>query len=154
LEIIETGDEHAVTPLPKAPPAISGVVNFRGNVIPVIDTRMKFDLVPYTNQDKFVVMILNLKINNDNHMVGAKADKVVDVIEIEEHEIRSVPDVGQGYNSDYIRGVIHRNNKFIMLLNLETALSSDEIVQLKSDLSDSEESDIPAAATEDMVVDN
>ena len=154
LEIIETGEEHTITPLPKAPPAISGVVNFRGNVIPVVDTRMKFDLLPYAEQDKFVVMILNLNINNGYHMVGAKADKVVDVIEIAEKEIRPVPEVGQGYNSDYIRGVIHRDNQFIMLLNLEMALNSDEIVHLKSDITDSEEPDVPATAEEDIEVES
>lgn len=134
LEIIETGEEHTITHLPKAPPTISGVVNFRGNVIPVVDTRLKFDLPAYTANDKFVVMILNLKINNTDQFVGAMADKVVDVIEIAENDIKEVPKVGQGYDAEFIKGVINRDNRFIMLLNLEAAMGTDEIVSLRESI--------------------
>jgi len=136
LEIIETGDEHAITVLPKASEAIAGVVNFRGNVIPVIDTRMKFDMSPYCSTDKFVVVVLHLLINNNEHIVGAKVDKVVDVLEIADDEIRPVPEVAQGYNSDFIQGVIHRDKTFIMLLNLEAAIGTDEIIALKEEHAD------------------
>jgi len=132
LEIIETGDEHTITYLPKASKSIAGVVNFRGNVIPVVDTRMKFDMRPYEDNDKFVVIVLNLTINNSEHFIGAKADKVVDVLEISDNEIKNVPEVGQGYNSDFIKGVIHRDNKFLMLLNLEAAMGTEEIISLKN----------------------
>ena len=130
LEIIETGEEHAISHLPKAPKSISGVVNFRGNVIPVIDTRIKFDLQSFKDKEKFVVIVLNLIINDREHMVGAMADKVVDVIEIDQTEIKPVPEVGEGYNSEFIHGVVHRDNKFIMLLNLEEAISTEAIAKL------------------------
>ncbi len=139
LEIIEIGEEHAITHLPKAPEAISGVVNYRGNVIPVVDTRLKFDLESYLPEEKYVIMILNLKFNNKEHYVGAMADKVIDVIEVSEAEIKPVPDVGQGYNSKFIRGVIYRNNSFVMLLNLEAAMSTDEIISLTDDTSEAAE---------------
>ena len=131
LEIIETGEEHTITHLPKAPPSISGVVNFRGNVIPVVNARLKFDLDDYENEEKFVVIVLNLELNNHEHVVGAQSDKVVDVIEISQSEIKPVPEVGQGYNSEYLNGIVHRNGKFIMLLNLEEAIGSDDIIKLK-----------------------
>jgi len=131
LEIIETDDEHTITYLPKASESIAGVVNFRGNVIPVLDTRMKFDMRPYEEDDKFVVIVLNLNINNSEHFVGAKADKVIDVLEITEDEIKPVPEVGQGYNSDFIKGVIHRDNRFLMLLNLEATMGTEDIISLK-----------------------
>ncbi|TLX72165.1 hypothetical protein E9993_19060 [Labilibacter sediminis] len=133
LEIIETGEEHTISYLPKAAKSISGVVNFRGNVIPVIDTRIKFDLQSFQEKEKFVVIVLNLLINDREQMVGAMADKVVDVIEIDQAEIKSVPEVGQGYNSEFIHGVVHRNNKFIMLLNLEEAIGTEAITKLRLD---------------------
>ncbi|MCW3805220.1 chemotaxis protein CheW [Plebeiibacterium marinum] len=131
LEIIETGEEHTITALPKAPEAISGVVNFRGNVIPVVNTRLKFDLVDYSENEKFVVIVLSLNFNNQDNIIGAQSDKVVDVIEISEEEIKPVPEVGQSYNSNYIHGVIHRNGKFIMLINLEEVMASREIIELQ-----------------------
>ncbi len=131
LEIIETGEEHSITHLPKAPDSITGVVNFRGNVIPVVNTRIKFDLEDYNENEKFVIIVLSLKINNQEQTIGAQSDKVVDVIEIVENEIKPVPEVSQSYNSDYINGVIHRNGKFIMLLNLENVMATQEIIELK-----------------------
>lgn len=139
LEVIETGEEHTITHLPKAPPAICGVVNFRGNVIPVIDTRIKFDLTPYKENDRFVIIVLNLIINGNEHTVGAMADKVVDVVEISEEMVKPIPEVGKGYNSDYIDGVVHRDNTFVMLLNLEAAIGTTDIVNLNVDSEDSNE---------------
>lgn len=149
LEIIETSEEHSITPLPKASESIAGVVNFRGNVIPVVDTRMKFDFPNYTNEDKFVVIVLSLIINNNEHVVGAKADKVVDVLEISNAEIKPIPEVGQGYNSDFIEGVVHRDNHFIMLLNLDAAMGTEEIIQLKK-----EEAEETEEVIEEMMTDN
>ena len=134
LEIIEIGEEHSITNLPKAPATISGVVNFRGNVIPVVDTRKKFDLEYYKESDKYVIMVLNLKINNTEHLVGAMADKVVDVVEIVDADIKPVPVIGKGYNSEFISGVVNRDNSFIMLLNLEAAISTEDIVKLKEEI--------------------
>ncbi|MBK3519677.1 chemotaxis protein CheW [Carboxylicivirga marina] len=133
LEIIETDEEHNITPLPKAPPTVSGVINFRGNVIPVIDTRMKFDMPFYQEGERFVVMVLNLQIGDTKHLVGCKTDKVVDVIEIDMDKVEDVPAIAKGYNSEYIDGVVNRNERFIMLLNLEEAIGSDDIVSLKKE---------------------
>lgn len=132
MEIVETDEDHRITYLPKAPQAVAGVVNFRGNVIPVIDTRMKFDLEPYKEGDKHVIMVLNLKINGEDNFVGTLADKVVDVVEISKEDIEDVPKIGQGYNSEYIMGIVHYKNDFVMLLNLEAALSEDAIISIKS----------------------
>ncbi len=131
LEIIETGEENKITHLPKAPSSISGVVNFRGDVVPVVNTRLKFDLDNYKDDEKFVVIILKLIINNEPHIIGAMSDKVVDVIEISESEIKSVPEVGKGYNAEFINGVIHRDNQFVMLINMEAAIVNEEIISLK-----------------------
>nr|WP_321411730.1 chemotaxis protein CheW [uncultured Carboxylicivirga sp.] len=136
LEIIEIGDEHYITHLPKASSSIAGVVNFRGEVIPVVNSRLKFDMDNYLDNEKFVVIVLNLLINGQEHVVGLQSDKVVDVIEINEEDIKPIPEVGQGYNSDYLNGVINRSGKFIMLLNLENAIGSNEIVKLKEDITE------------------
>ncbi|WP_430816905.1 chemotaxis protein CheW [Carboxylicivirga sp. RSCT41] len=133
LEIIETSEDHTITNLPKAPEAVEGVVNFRGNVIPVVNTRQKFDLDNYEDQERFVVMVLNLNLGGEEHIVGAMSDKVVDVIEIMEKDIQPVPEVGKGYNSDYVSGVVYRNEEFVMVLDIEAAIDSDEIIQIKNE---------------------
>lgn len=131
LEIIETSDENTLTNLPKAPESVEGVANFRGNVIPIVNTRLKFDMPAYASNERFVIMVLQLNIGGVQQIIGTMADKVVDVIEIQEKDIQAVPEVGQGVNSDYIQGVVHRQDKFIMLLDLESAIQSDEIIRLE-----------------------
>ncbi|MBK3516893.1 chemotaxis protein CheW [Carboxylicivirga marina] len=133
LEIIETSEDHSVTNLPKAPDAVEGVVNFRGNVIPVINMRQKFDLANYEEQERFVIMVLNLTLSDEDQIIGAMSDKVVDVIEIAETEIQPVPEVGKGYNSDYVSGVVYRHEEFVMVLDVEAAIDTDEIIQLKQE---------------------
>lgn len=152
LEIIETDEEHSITLLPKAPPAIKGVVNFRGDVIPVVDTRMKFDLTPYNDDDRFVIIVLNLTINDKEHLVGTMADKVVDVVEIDENAVKPVPEVGQGYDSNYINGVVHRDGNFVMLLNLEAALGSNEIVSLNKKMDELETTEVGEEISSDDVI--
>lgn len=133
LEIIETTEEESITPLPKAPTAVEGVVNFRGNVIPIVNTRLKFDMDTYADTDKFVIMVLNLTLDGEEQTIGAMADKVVDVIEIEDKDVQPVPEVGQGINSEFIQGVVHRDSQFVMLLDFEKAINSDDIIQLKTE---------------------
>lgn len=146
LEIIETSEDHSITSLPKAPDAIEGVVNFRGNVIPVVNTRQKFDLATYEEGERFVIMVLNLNLNGNEQIVGAMSDKVVDVIEIEAAEIQAVPEVGKGYDSEYVSGVVYRNNEFVMVLDIEAAIDADEIIHLKKE--DEEEAEVEELAAE------
>ncbi len=139
LEIIEVSDEQSITYLPKSPETIEGVVNFRGQVIPVVNMRLKFDMEAHTTSDKYVIMVLNLNINGTEQVIGAMADKVVDVLEIAEEDIQDVPEVGQGINSEFIQGLVHRDKQFIMLLDIEKAINSEEIIQLKDSLEEEEE---------------
>ncbi|TRX71639.1 chemotaxis protein CheW [Carboxylicivirga sp. M1479] len=145
LEIIEASQDQKITHLPKAGHTIEGVVNFRGNVIPVINTRLKFDMDTYGADDKFVIMVLNLTMNGTEQTIGALADKVVDVIELEEKDVQSVPEVGQGINSEFIQGVVYRNDRFIMLLDMEKAISNDDIIQLKSEEEPTKEEELETA---------
>ena len=95
------------------------------------DTRKKFDLEPRQAKEKSVIMVFNIPYHETEHIVGAMADKVVDVIEINPSEIRNVPEVGKGIDSHYIEGVLNRNGQFIMLLNIKAVINKDDIIDLK-----------------------
>jgi len=102
FKVLEVLEKQHITQVPKAPEYVMGIINFRGEVLPVIDTRRKFKMPPRAENQKFVIMVLDLQLNNERYQLGAVADGVKDVFEIGEHEIKEVPKMGLNYNTDFI----------------------------------------------------
>lgn len=119
-----------ITGVPKAPDYMKGVINLRGMVLPVIDTRIKFGLpeTDYTNNTCIVVM--DLELDGDTVHIGSIVDEVVSVIEIEEDQIEPPPSLGNQYRSEFIYGMAKEDEEFIMLLDMQKVLSSKEIADL------------------------
>jgi purine-binding chemotaxis protein CheW len=129
LNILEMTD---ITQVPKTPEYMKGVINLRGSVLPVIDTRLKFGLpeTEYTSNTCIVVMDLNL--NGDTVNIGAIVDEVLSVIEIEEDQIEPPPSIGNQYKSEFIYGMAKVDEKFIMLLDMQKVLSNEEMADISS----------------------
>lgn len=119
-----------ITGVPKAPDYMKGVINLRGMVLPVIDTRIKFGLpeTDYTNNTCIVVM--DLELDGETVHIGSIVDEVVSVIEIEEDQIEPPPSLGNQYRSEFIYGMAKEDEEFIMLLDMQKVLSSKEIADL------------------------
>lgn len=127
--VLEVLQKQTITIIPKAPEHILGIVNFRGNIVPVICTHQKFNL-PFSQNESDCILII-FEIGEGNlRSFAATADKVEDVIEINPEEIKPIPEVGLSYNSQFIRGAIRRNETFILILDTEKAfsLSTAEII--------------------------
>jgi purine-binding chemotaxis protein CheW len=116
-----------ITQVPKTPGYMKGVINLRGTVLPVIDTRVKFGLpeTEYTNNTCIVVM--DLELNGDIVNIGAIVDEVLSVIEIEENQIEPPPSIGNQYKSEFIYGMAKVEENFVMLLDMQKVLSREEI---------------------------
>jgi purine-binding chemotaxis protein CheW len=119
-----------ITGVPKTPDYMKGVINLRGMVLPVIDTRIKFGLpeTDYTNNTCIVVM--DLELDGETVHIGSIVDEVVSVIEIEEDQIEPPPSLGNQYRSEFIYGMAKEDEEFIMLLDMQKVLSSKEIADL------------------------
>jgi purine-binding chemotaxis protein CheW len=119
-----------ITEVPKSPDYMKGVINLRGMVLPVIDSRIKFGMpeTEYTNNTCIVVM--DLELENDIVHIGAFVDEVVSVIEIEQGQIEPPPSIGSRYKSDFIYGMAKVEDQFIMLLDMHKVLDNDEISQI------------------------
>lgn len=122
-----------ITEVPRAPEFMKGVINLRGNVLPVIDGRIKFGMKasPYT--DKSCILVLNLNIDNEPVEVGAIVDAVMNVIEFPEDAIKPSPGLGSKYKTDFIDGVMKLSDEFVMILNMNSVFSAQEIIQLQTD---------------------
>jgi len=111
-----------ITPLPRAPAFLEGVIQLRGVVIPVIDMRKRFDLGPAPPKLERKVIIAGV----ERYIVGLIVDEVTEVITLPKAEIQPPPRVVKGIHSDYLLGVCRYQDEILLILNLDEILSSEE----------------------------
>jgi purine-binding chemotaxis protein CheW len=128
LEVLE---KQYITVVPNVPSYVEGVINFRGKIIPVIDTRLKFNLPKRAENEKFVVIVFDLLVDEKKMIIGAMADSVHDVIAFDEANILEVPELGFNYNADFILGMLKNENSFTMILDIDMVFSADEVNLIK-----------------------
>ena len=127
-----------ITKVPKAPEYMVGVINLRGNVLPLVDTRIKFDLGKTEFTNNTCILVMNIKINNNTVHIGALVDSVQEVIEIDLKSVEPSPSIGDKYKSEFIEGMAKHNDEFIMLLDMDNVFSSDELTILKQTTKEAE----------------
>lgn len=120
-----------ITKVPKAPNYMKGVINLRGEVLPIIDTRIKFGLDATVFTPNTCILVLDINMDNESVHVGALVDSVQEVIEIKNSLIQPPPSIGTKYKSEFMHGVAHINEEFIMILNMDLIFSTDELMSLK-----------------------
>jgi purine-binding chemotaxis protein CheW len=120
-----------ITKVPKAPNYMKGVINLRGAVLPLIDTRIKFDMPETEYTTNTCILVLDIDLNGDTVHVGALVDSVQEVIEIDDDQIQPPPSIGSKYRSEFIEGMAKINDEFIMLLNMDLIFSTNELSLLK-----------------------
>lgn len=120
-----------ITEVPRSPDYMKGVINLRGAVLPVIDTRIKFGMTPTEYTTNTCIVVMEVEMEGDMVQVGALVDSVQAVLELDEAQIQPPPSIGSKYKSEFIYGVAKVEENFIMLLDMEKVFSSDEIVSLK-----------------------
>jgi purine-binding chemotaxis protein CheW len=117
-----------ITKVPKAPEYMIGVINLRGTVLPLVDTRIQFGLTPTEFTVNTCILVLDIQIGNDSLQVGALVDGVQEVLEIEAHQILPSPNIGNKYHSQFISGMYKVDeDRFIMILDMDKIFSSDEL---------------------------
>jgi purine-binding chemotaxis protein CheW len=124
LEVLE---KQYITRVPNVPAYIEGVINFRGKIIPVLDARLKFNLPKREKDEKYVVIVFDLLVEDKKMVIGAMADSVHDVIAFDEANILEVPELGFNYNAEFILGMLKNEDSFTMILDIDKVFSSDEV---------------------------
>lgn len=129
--VIKILEMQKITEVPQAPGFMKGVVNLRGNVLPVIDARIKFGMQPAPYTEKTCILVLSIELENEQVQVGAIVDAVLDVVEFPEDQVKPSPGLGSKYKSDFIDGVMKLSDSFIMILNMNAVFSVQEIIKIK-----------------------
>lgn len=112
-----------VTKIANAPDYIKGVLNLRGDIVPIIDLRIKFQVGKVT-YDEFTIVIM-LMIGD--RVVGIVVDEVSDVIKVKENDIKPPPEFGIAFDSAYLHGLTTISDQMIILVNIQKLISSDEL---------------------------
>lgn len=111
-----------IAPVPGAPDYVLGIINLRGNVVTVIDTRRRFGLVEKEADDATRIVI----IEAENQVVGILVDSVAEVAELRGSEIETAPNVGNDESSKYIQGVSNQQQELLILVDVNKLLDEEE----------------------------
>ena len=131
MRVIEILEVPKITRIPKAPDFLKGVINLRGSVLPVIDGRTKFGMLPLEFTVDTSILVLTVFVDGEEIRVGTIVDSVLEVFEIEESQIQPSPAIGSNYQSDFIEGMIKERDQFMMLINIDKVFSVEELEDLK-----------------------
>lgn len=119
-----------VTEVPLMPKFLRGVINLRGEVVPVIDLSVRIGRDPIQVQRRTCIIVVELEMEDQQHILGLLADAVSEVIEIAAGDIEDVPAFGARIRADFIQGIAKRGQDFIVLLDPNNALSVRELAHL------------------------
>jgi purine-binding chemotaxis protein CheW len=123
LKVQEIRGYESVTTIANAPEFIKGVINLRGNIVPIVDMRIKFNLVTVTYDETTVVIILNVA----NRVVGMVVDGVSDVTTLKPDEIKPAPEFGASLDTQYLLGLGTLGERMIILVDIERLMSSRDM---------------------------
>lgn len=123
----EVLDMIRITQVPNMPSFMRGVINLRGGVVPVIDLRDKFRLPRVEKEINACIVILELLIDGAACLVGAIADTVKEVMRLDDLHIEPPPRMGNRLKTEFIKGMINRDNDFIVVLDIMRVFSSEEL---------------------------
>ncbi|HOT14187.1 MAG TPA: chemotaxis protein CheW [Bacteroidales bacterium] len=129
-KVLEVLQKQTITKVPNAPDFIKGIINFRGEVVPVFEMRVKFNLAERDETKGYVIIILDLQSGEETIRIGAIADKVRDVITLNDSDIKPVPAMNKDFNTEFLQGIVKLNDKFILLLNVDKVFTSNQLQQL------------------------
>ncbi|MDR1080504.1 MAG: chemotaxis protein CheW [Deltaproteobacteria bacterium] len=116
-----------VTPVPQTPLFLKGVINLRGQVIPVVDLRLKFGLPEEEYTERTSIIVVEVKGLNGNIPIGIVVDTVSEVINIQAHEIEPAPAFGSTIDMNFILGMAKTGDGVKILLNIDLVLSAEEL---------------------------
>lgn len=126
-EIIEY---PGLTEIPMTPEFLRGVINLRGAVVPVIDLASRFGRSRTEVAQRTCIVIVETGGEGGGLLLGVLVDGVNEVLEVDAAQIEARPEFGLGLRADFVRGMINRDNRFIVILDIAQVLSAGELEHL------------------------
>ena len=138
-KVREVLELDSMTKVPRTPEFMRGVINLRGNVVPVVDVRLKLGLGLTGKTVDTCVVISEVAVDGERMVLGALVDSVQEVIDLDENHLAPPPHLGSRIDSSVIRGMGKRDEQFIMILDLDRVFTAQEL---------RESTDVPVSCSE------
>lgn len=129
-EVREVLDYTTVTKIPEMPDFMLGVINLRGSVVPVVDMRLKFGMAPTERKVNTCIIIVEIDIEGETTILGALADSVQEVLELDPDQMEPPPRIGTRLRSRFIKAMGKRDGRFIIILDIDRIFSADELAKI------------------------
>jgi len=126
-KIREILDFTLATKVPGTPEFMRGVINVRGNVVPVVDMRLKFGLSVTEKTVDTCIVVMEIAVEDDKTILGALVDSVQEVFELEANQVEPPPRIGSRWRTEFIKGIGKRNDELIIILDIDRVFSSTEL---------------------------
>ena len=126
-KVREVLDFTSITKVPRTPDYMRGVINLRGSVVPVVDLRLKFGMVQAEKTVNTCVIIVEVELGGEKVVMGAMADAVQEVLDLEPDQIEPPPRIGTRLNTDFIKGMGKHADQFIIILDIDKVFTQGEL---------------------------
>ena len=133
-KVIEILEVPHITKIPKAPPFMRGVINLRGTVLPVVDTRLKLGMPAANDTVNTCIIVFSILFSGEVLTIGALVDAVQEVFEMDEANLKPAPRIGGRYKTEFIRGMARKDDDFVMVLEVDKIFATEEIINLQSEI--------------------
>lgn len=131
-KVREVLDFTTITEIPRTPDFMSGVINLRGSVVPVVDLRLCFEMTKTQKTKNTCIVVVEVLLENESFIIGALADSVEEVIDLEPDQIQPPPKIGTQIQTEFIKGMGRReNSEFLMILDIDRVFSAEELVSVR-----------------------
>lgn len=128
----EVLDFTSITRIPRTPEFMRGVINLRGSVVPVVDLRLAFGMSATEKTVNTCIIVVEVSLEGETTILGALADSVEEVIDLEPDQIQPAPKIGTSIKTDFIRGMGKRDAQFLMILDIDRVFSAEQLAGLRS----------------------
>lgn len=129
-QVREVLDFTDITKVPRMPDFMRGVINLRGGVVPVVDLRLKFNLGATKKTVDTCIIIIDVTLDGETALLGALADSVQEVLDLDQGQIQPPPKIGTRLRTDFIMGMGKTNDNFIIILDIDKVFSGEELTRV------------------------
>jgi len=132
-KVREVLDFTTITKVPRTPEFMRGVINLRGSVVPVVDIKLKFGMPMTEKTVNTCIIITEVTVDGETMVLGALADSVQEVIDLDPDHIEPAPKIGTKLKTEFIKGMGKQGEHFIILLDIDKVFSTEELALVKTD---------------------
>lgn len=140
-KVREVLEYTTLTKVPRTPDFMSGVINLRGNVVPVIDLNLKLGMPQTERTIDTCIIIVEIAVSGETVFLGALVDSVQEVIEIEPENIEPAPKIGTNLNIEFLQGIGKKDDRFMMIFDIDKVFSTEDIAAVSGDIDTEKQED-------------